>query len=295
MRLMIYLFLLLAVPALLLSSAAAQAPPMDDAGQALVTVDWFEEMLQGGFTMVALAAMSVALLVFIIERAIRLRASRLAPRDLADQLIKLARAGRFDEALAVAEKDPSVLAEVGAFVISHRHVDAQLTMAGAGDLAARAIDAELERAYPLAIIAALAPLLGLLGTMIGMIEAFKLVEVFGDEGGASLLAGSISKALITTAVGLILAIPALICYHIFRHRVNLLAAHLERSADAVFQACYFKPAGGATPKPVAAPASKPQPEMVRSRSSAADRPRSATPRPNNPGPNDAPEKTKKSS
>lgn len=251
---------LLALPTLA-QEAVPEPPP-----ESLVTVNWFEEMQEGGMTMIALAALSIAMVVFILERTLRLRSARIAPRALAQQVVKLVQARRFDDALKACKKDASVLGEVGAYLLTHRQVDPQLTMAGAGDLAARAIDAESERAYPLAVIAALAPLLGLLGTMIGMIEAFKLVEVFGDEGGASLLAGSISKALITTAVGLILAIPALVAYHIFRHRVNLMANRLEVAADAIFQACYFQPQAT---KPAANTHSDPNATKLRLRPDAA--------------------------
>jgi biopolymer transport protein ExbB len=85
----------------------------------------------------------------------------------------------------------------------------------------------------LAVIAALSPLLGLLGTMIGMIEAFELVAIYGDEGGASMLAGSIAKALITTAAGLIIAIPAIAAYNYFKHRVNKLTMKLENDVESI--------------------------------------------------------------
>lgn len=227
---------------------AQESPGWDDGPIAEAEVDWAAEVREGGYTMVALGALSVGLVVFISERAIRLRGRKIIPEPLADRVVKLVREGQYDEVLALCRKDGSVFASAAGFVVEHRKMDPQLVLTGAGDLSARAIDSELERGYPLAVIAGLAPLLGLLGTMIGMIEAFELVKVFGDDGGASLLAGSISKALITTAVGLILAIPALVACHVFRHRVNSLASRLELATDRVFQTCFFRPATAGGPR-----------------------------------------------
>jgi len=119
--------------------------------------------------------------------------------------------------------------------VDFRRTDFDIIQAGAGDIGARTVVDQEEKCTPLTVIAGVAPLLGLLGTMIGMIEAFKLVEVFGDEGGASLLAGSISKALITTAVGLILAIPAVLGYHWARRRVHQIANVIETETESLLK------------------------------------------------------------
>src|SRR5690606_29994919 len=125
---------------------------------------------------------------------------------------------RYDEIRAECEKQPSAMSEIILHCVDFRSTNFDLIQSGVADIGGRVIVDQEEKCTPLTVIAGVAPLLGLLGTMIGMIEAFKLVEVFGDEGGASLLAGSISKALITTAVGLILAIPAVLGYHWARRR-----------------------------------------------------------------------------
>ena len=67
-------------------------------------------------------------------------------------------------------------------------------------------------------------------------KSFKLVEIYGDEGGASMLAGSISKALITTAIGLIIAIPTLGIYHVVKYRLNCLSDLLEEELEALLNA-----------------------------------------------------------
>ena len=98
----------------------------------------------------------------------------------------------------------------------------------AGDIAAVELRYHTRRCYPLAVVATLSPLLGLLGTVFGMIESFDVVAIGGALGDASQLAGGISKALITTAAGLVIAVPSLAMFHYFRERTNLYGDMLDR-------------------------------------------------------------------
>ncbi len=276
----------LAVGLAVVPSAVAQgetpAPQAADgvAGEAvvsdpaeLVSVDWVEEMVQGGSTMVFLGLLSVFLLAFAVERVVMLRRSRFVPPGLAEKVGPLFLAGEYDRVLAELNKQPSTLSRVIAYMVNHRQADAQVVAQTAGDVGAREMLDQEQRTMPFAVIAALAPLLGLLGTMIGMIESFKLVEVFGDEGGASMLAGSISKALITTAVGLILAIPAITLYHWFKHRVHVIRQDLETRTEVLFSAWFVN---ASPPKPAAPAATKPSPDAARPRPVATT---SRTPQP----------------
>jgi len=94
--------------------------------------------------------------------------------------------------------------------------------------------------YPLAIVAVLSPLLGLFGTVVGMIESFEVVAVAGTMGDPSLLASSISKALVTTAFGLIVAMPMLFFYHMFKLRTHYLASLLEEEAGTLLNGWLLK-------------------------------------------------------
>lgn len=239
---------------------------------AYVTVNWGEEIVQGGLTIVALGLLSVLLLVFAIERLIVLRPRRFAPRELADEVEPLFLKGDYAAIRERCKATPSTLARVIAYMVDHRRAEPMLLGQAAGDLGAREMADQEAKTVPFAVIAALAPLLGLLGTMIGMIEAFALVEVFGDEGGASMLAGSISKALITTAVGLILAIPAIALYHWFKHRVHQMTQTLEGEVDRLFSAWFVR--GGARPAAKAA-----APTTASSTSSGQPAKHRPTPRP----------------
>ena len=255
---------------------------VDDPMQ-FVTVDWGEEMIEGGVTMVFLGLLSVLMIAFAVERLIVLRRNKFVPHKLTQDVKPLFLRGDYDAVIARCKKSNSTLSRVVRYMTDHRDAEPMLLAQSAGDLGARELADQEARNVPFAVIAALAPLLGLLGTMIGMIEAFKLVEVFGDEGGASMLAGSISKALITTAVGLILAIPAIALYHWFKHRLHQIAQTLESETDELFSAWFVRKNRGVeaegkrqatatAPTPASASAPAPAKTVVKPASEGASRP-----------------------
>ena len=203
-------------------------------------VDWMQELMNGGNTAIALIVLFFAMIAFAVERAVRLRRSVIIPADLVSEVKLQWHEGKFEEIQAACAKRPSVMSKMVDYVVEHREADPELLIPGTSDIAVRELKAHNQRAFSLAVIAGLAPLLGLLGTMIGMIESFKLVEQYGDEGGASMLAGSISKALITTAVGLIIAIPSLALYHFFKFRCNNLGTELDEEMEVLINAWLLK-------------------------------------------------------
>ena len=153
------------------------------------------------------------------------------PRGFADQANELWREGQFEDLEELCRANRSTLARVVSYVARHRQSPIADVSAGAGDVAARDLRRHLQRAYPLNVVATLSPLLGLLGTVIGMIESFGRFQAFGEEGDPSVFAGSISKALITTATGLIIAIPSLGFYHWYRSRTNNYGVALEEQSS----------------------------------------------------------------
>lgn len=226
----------------------AEAPPAEEQPEQTVNINWLEKMVQGGLTMLALALLSVAGAALLIERLLATRASRIAPSGLVAAI-----ASKDVDAIAKqAKSSPSLLSKIATYVLDNRGEPNASVSETAGDIGGREIDDLVTRTTPLAAVAALAPLLGLLGTMIGMIESFELVSVYGDEGGASMLAGSIAKALITTAVGLIIAIPAVVAYHFVKYRIHVLGKQVEESVEALLGAVYKQPAQKDEPKPAPA-------------------------------------------
>ena len=220
----------------------------DPLGSELVEVNWLEELMEGGITMVALGILSIALVAFLLERFFTLRPKRFVPPKLIKRVRPLFAKGEFDKIRKACDSNPSAAAAVIRHCVDYRETDFEVMQSGAADIAGRFVVDQEEKCNPLSVIAGVAPLLGLLGTMIGMIESFKLVEVFGDEGGASLLAGSISKALITTAVGLILAIPAVLGYHWARRRVHGISTAIEVETESLLKHWFLKKSDDPTPE-----------------------------------------------
>lgn len=220
-----------APPAVAPAESVSDQPVVEE--QVIGSVSPAERLKQGGNTMIFLLALSVAALSFSLERLVRLRRGVVAPEGLTDQARTLWNQGKYDEILTLCERRPSTLATIIAAFVRHRHCTAQELSMLAGDLAGRDMRRHLQRAYPIAVVATLAPLLGLLGTVVGMIDAFEIVAIAGSLGDASLMAGAISKALVTTAGGLVIAIPALALYHFFKSRTQALTMQLEGDVHEV--------------------------------------------------------------
>jgi len=202
---------------------------------------WMQKLREGGSVIWVLFALSIVGVAFLIERLVMLRRGRVCPPGLAEQADALWHKGDYQGVVNACRQKPSTLADVIGFVVRHRNAPTADISAGAGDVAARGIRRQLQRAYPLAVVGTVAPLLGLLGTVIGMVEAFDTVRVAG-LGDVRLLGGSISKALMTTMVGLIVAIPALLAYHFIKSRTNSLAVELEEQASDLISDWKLQPA-----------------------------------------------------
>lgn len=198
------------------------------------TLNLFEMLTQAGISIVAIGALSVLALAVALERFVRFRPERLAPRALVPQLLPLWRTGDLAAARQLLQGQGSVLARVLAFVLEHRNLPAAALSARAGDMASLALRQQQQKAYPLAVVATVAPIIGLLGTVIGMIEAFHVIAFAGGLGDPALLAGGISKALVNTAAGLSVALPALALHHFFKHRLTSVSLQLEEQINRVF-------------------------------------------------------------
>jgi biopolymer transport protein ExbB len=170
---------------------------------------------------------------FVFERFARLRRKHLVPDGLADEARRLWREGKFAELEKLAESQPSTLARVISFIARNRQSPMVEVSEVCGDMVSRELAGHYQRAYPLGIVATLEPLLGLLGMILGMITTFETVAVAGSLGDASQLAGGISEALVTTGLGLAIAIPFLALYHIFKHRTANFGVLLEEQVTSL--------------------------------------------------------------
>ena len=189
----------------------------------------FELVQAGGWLMIPILLCSVVAAGISVERLWTLRAAQVAPRDLLTQVWSWIRNNEMDSSRLREVKSGSPLGQIlVAGITSHRR--GRDVMKESIEEVANHVVHELERYLnTLGTVAAITPLLGLLGTVIGMIKVFTAIQLEGT-GNAAVLAGGISEALITTAAGLTVAIPSLFFHRYFQRKVDELVIYMEQEA-----------------------------------------------------------------
>jgi biopolymer transport protein ExbB len=189
----------------------------------------FELVQAGGWLMVPILLCSVIAAAICVERFWTLRTAQIVPRNLLAQVWDWIKNNDMDNRKLRELRLGSPLGQIlAAGITNHRRGREQ--MKEAIEEVANQVVHEMERYLnTLGTVAAIAPLLGLLGTVIGMIKVFTSIKLEGT-GNAALLAGGISEALITTAAGLTVAIPSLFFYRFFQRRVDELVISMEQEA-----------------------------------------------------------------
>jgi biopolymer transport protein ExbB len=193
------------------------------------------QLAEGGIGIIVIGALSVLALAVTAERLVNFRAHKVAPQALADEALGLWRTGDIAALAVRAKAEPSSLARVLEFLAGHPRLPVETLSARAADIASLELRLQQQKAYALNVVATIAPIVGLLGTVIGMIESFHVIASSG-MGDPTLLAGGISKALVNTAAGLSVALPALAMHHYFRHRLVNIGILLERQLGRVLEA-----------------------------------------------------------
>lgn len=186
---------------------------------------------QGGPVMWPLFICSVLAVAIIVERLINLKASKVVPDDEVDHLRSLIDGGLLEQAEDYCERRPGPLTNIVAAALEARHESPEGIRQVVEDQGRQEIPRLQKYLGVLGTVASVSPLLGLLGTVLGMIEVFRVVSSQGI-GQAESLAGGISQAMITTATGLTIAIPALVAYNAFSDKANALILEMERLALA---------------------------------------------------------------
>lgn len=189
----------------------------------------FEMIKAGGWVMFPILLASVVATAITAERFWSLQTQRVTPANLVAQVWQWLRAGRLDEKKIQTLRLSSPLGRVlAAGLVNRRHERAVIKESI--EEAGRHVAYDLERYLnTLGTIAAISPLLGLLGTVFGMIKMFAALKTHG-AGDPSALSGGIAEALITTAAGLLVAIPALYFHRFFRGKVDALVITMEQEA-----------------------------------------------------------------
>jgi|TARA_R100001129_G_scaffold153185_1_gene115727 biopolymer transport protein ExbB len=189
----------------------------------------FELLKAGGILMVPILACSILALAIILERFWTLRPSRVTPQHTINELWRWIKKKELNGRKLKALQGSSPLGRILAGGLLNAKHGREIMKESIEHEASQVIH-ELERFLnPLGTVATITPLLGLLGTVIGMIKVFAEIQLAG-VGDAGNLAGGISEALITTASGLSVAIPALICHRYFIRRVDELVVGMEQEA-----------------------------------------------------------------
>ena len=199
----------------------------------------FEFLKTGGFLVLPILICSIIAMAIIIERLLTLREKNIIPATVIKQAQQLASSGSSPAAIEGIRKSSmvgKVLASGLASAGSPRHI-----MRESLEESGRHVAHEMEKNLTaLGTIAAITPLLGLLGTVIGMIEVFSVITSMG-VGSPTDLAGGISTALITTAAGISVAVPALIFHRYFRGKINDFVVRMEQESLKIVELAHAKP------------------------------------------------------
>ncbi len=191
-----------------------------------------ELLIAGGWVMWPILLCSAIAFSIVLERFWTLRRKAVIPPELGDQVREWSRAAQLDPQHIEALRQTSPLGEILGEALANRHRSREIIKERVEDTGRHVIH-KLERFLnSLGTIAAIAPLLGLLGTVVGMIRMFLAILSVG-VGDAGRLAGGIGEALISTAAGLIVAIPALMFYRYFRGLVAAYVVDMEKQAIAL--------------------------------------------------------------
>ncbi|HEY2895423.1 MAG TPA: MotA/TolQ/ExbB proton channel family protein [Pirellulales bacterium] len=210
------------------AGADAVAAPQRGPGE-LMAKNLLDVLRDGGLMMMPLFACSFITLVFLFERAISLRRGRVIPRPFVRRFLHQMREGKWDreQALESCQENGSPMAEVFAAIVrkwGRPSVELEQSLIDAGERAAVGLRRYI-RVFNAA--ATVSPLMGLLGTVFGMMRMFSAISTAEAMHRTELLASGISEALFTTAAGLLIAIPALCFYLFFVGRVEKLLGDMD--------------------------------------------------------------------
>jgi biopolymer transport protein ExbB len=218
-------------------AAAADEPAAEDQSY-IPTTNLRRIVRDAGPLMYAILGCSFLLVAFTLERAVCLRRRRVIPKPFVTRFLDQLREGQLDrqKALELCENNGSPVAMVFAGAVrkwGRPGVEVEQGVIDAGERATNGLRRYLRVFYGVATVG---PLLGLMGTVLGMIQTFNSIAAIDALGRASLLAGGIAKALLNTAGGLAVAIPASIFYVFFVSRVDRLVIEIDKYAQEVVNA-----------------------------------------------------------
>ena len=194
-------------------------------------------LVAGGWVMPLIVACSVVALSISIERYIALDRSKVAPPHLLATVWRDLKQGELNAQKLAQLRSNSPLGAILTAGIANRGQGRDVMKESISEAASHVVHDLEKYLYSLGTVAAIAPLLGLVGTVVGMIDVFTQITTVGT-GNANALAGGISEALLTTAAGLIVAIPALVMHRYYTGLIDTIVVDLEREAIKLVDAIH---------------------------------------------------------
>ncbi len=188
---------------------------------------YFDMVWQGGIPEAIIILMSIVGLALIIEHFVSITREKLMPPYLLNELENLFDEEEYEEAMDLCDGEQNFLCRVvgaGLSKIGSGYEPMLMAVQSASEEEATTLHQKISY---LSLIATTAPMMGLLGTVAGMMVAFNKIAMSGGAANAADLAGGITMALVTTLTGLIVAIPVMMCYMIFRNRVIKVVQEVE--------------------------------------------------------------------
>jgi len=193
---------------------------------------------KGGVLVVPILLCSVLVLTIFIERLIRFALMRSRGKGLAEKVANLLMENKTQEAKKIAEDSRSPMGRILVKAIEVKNRDREIietVIVNSTEEEVRHLSSYIQT---LATIGNIAPLLGLLGTVIGMIKAFMVIQQMGGKVNAAVLAGGIWEAMLTTALGLSVALPTMIVHSYLIYRVDKYEARLNDGAVTFMKSIY---------------------------------------------------------
>ena len=195
----------------------------------------FNIILKGGVLMWPILLCSIISVAIILERLYHFHRIRINIPDFFVSIRGLLQKKQVEEALDLCQKTPVPVARILACGIENYKKDVRAqekSISRVGSWEVRGLEKHLRG---LAIIGNITPLIGLLGTVVGMIKAFAKIQELGGRVDASVLAGGIWEALLTTAAGLTVAIPTLVAYHYFEGKIDNMSCWMKEVASELLE------------------------------------------------------------
>jgi biopolymer transport protein ExbB len=200
--------------------------PMAPAAHSSVTL--WDLLKAGGFAMIVLGLLSAVATALVVYDFMTIKREQLVPQRFTEDLIQRLESRDDKGVRAMCANKPNIIAAIAWEGFERRTKGKVIVREAMESTARREVGKLWQNISYLGDIATIAPLLGLLGTTLGMIQAFNVISYAGANLKPIMLVGGISKALVTTAAGLIIAVPVLSFYSYFRGKVQDISDHVER-------------------------------------------------------------------